>query len=316
MLKSRRDILLAGMFLAIQAHGAPAAKPLFRRKGIPLGLQLYTVGDDMKRDFAGTLSALSQIGYRAVEPAGLLDHSPAEWRQALDRAQLRCPSIHVPARAQKTGLSLGDLGAVAEAAHILGIVGTIVCPSFNFPERSSRCNLRPGEGFGQVMARLGGSMSADDWKGFADFLNEKGAALKKLGLRFAYHNHNIEFMPLGATTAFALLVQGTDPNLVSFEMDAGWVAAAGIDPVSLLSRYPHRFTAMHVKDLKASTKPNFSLQLDPCEVGQGTIDWKTLLPKAYAANVRQFYVEQEPPYSKPPLESVAISFKYLDALLA
>jgi sugar phosphate isomerase/epimerase len=311
---SRRDLLLAGMFLAMQAHGAPAAKPFFRRSGIPLGLQLYTVGDDMKRDFAGTLAAVSKVGYRTVEPAGLLDHSPAEWRRALDGVQLKCPSIHVPPRAQKNGLSLADVDALAEAAHILGI-GTIVCPSFNFPDRFSR-ELQPGEGFAQMMARLAAAMTADDWKANADFLNEKGAALKKHGLRLAYHNHNVEFTPIGGTTAFALLIEGTDPNSVSFEMDVGWVVAAGVEPLSLLSRYPHRFTAMHVKDVKASTKPNFSLQLDPCEVGQGTVDWKTLLPKAYAANVRQYYVEQEPPYVKPPLESVAISFKYLDTLVA
>jgi sugar phosphate isomerase/epimerase len=301
------------MFLALQAHGAPAAKPFFRRVGVPLGLQLYTVGDDMKRDFAGTLSAIAKIGYKTVEPAGLLNHSPAEWRQALDRTQLKCPSIHVPPRA-KTGLSLSDIDALADAAHTLGI-GTIVCPIFNFPERFSR-ELQPGEGFAQMMARLAAAMTADDWKANTDFLNEKGAALKKHGLRLAYHNHNVEFTPIGGTTAFALLVDGTDPHLVSFEMDAGWVAAAGIDPGSLLSRYPHRFTAMHVKDVKASTKPNFSLQLDPCEVGQGTIDWKTLVPKAFAADVRQYYVEQEPPYAKPPLESVAISFKYLETLVA
>jgi sugar phosphate isomerase/epimerase len=310
---SRRDLLLAGMFLAIQAHGTPAAKPFFRRVGIPLGLQLYTVGDDMKRDFAGTLSAVANIGYKAVEPAGLLGHSPAEWRQALDRVQLKCPSIHVPPRAP-SGLSLADVDALADAAHLLGI-GTIVCPIFNFPDRFSR-ELQSGEGSAQMLGRLAAAMTADDWQANADFLNEKGAALKKHGLRLAYHNHNVEFTPIAGTTAFALLVDGTDPNLVSFEMDAGWVAAAGIDPVSLLSRYPHRFTAMHVKDVKASTKSNFSLQLDPCEVGQGTIDWKTLLPKAYAADVRQYYVEQEPPYAKPPLESVAISFKYLDTLVA
>jgi sugar phosphate isomerase/epimerase len=73
---------------------------------------------------------------------------------------------------------------------------------------------------------------------------------------------------------------------------------------------------MHVKDVKASTHPNFSLQMDPCEVGQGTIDWKALLAKAHAAKVRQFYVEQEPPFDKPRLESVAISFKYLNGLVA
>jgi sugar phosphate isomerase/epimerase len=309
---SRRDLLLAGMFLALQAHAAPSAKPFFRRLGIPLGLQLYTVADDMKRDFAGTLSAVSAIGYKTVEPAGLLDRSPAEWHQALDRAHLKCPSIHVPPRAQKTGLSLADVDSLAKAAQTLGI-GTIVCPSFNFPDRFSR-ELQPGEGFAQMMARLAAAMTVDDWKANADFLNEKGAALEKHGLHLAYHNHNVEFTPIGNTTAFDLMINGTDPKLVSFEMDAGWVVAAGVDPAALLSRYPHRFTAMHVKDVKPSTKPNFSLQLDPCAVGQGTIDWKTLLPAAYAANVHQYYVEQEPPYTIPPLESVAISFKYLDSL--
>ena len=99
-------------------------------------------------------------------------------------------------------------------------------------------------------------------------------------------------------------------------MDAGWVVAAGADPLALLAAYPNRFGAMHVKDVKAGTHPNFALQMDPCEVGQGTIDWKSLLAKAYASNVRQFYVEQEPPFSKPRLESVAISYKYLNGLAA
>ena len=99
-------------------------------------------------------------------------------------------------------------------------------------------------------------------------------------------------------------------------MDAGWVVAAGADPVVLLAAHPNRFSAMHVKDVKASTRPNFSFQQDPCEVGQGIIDWKTLLAKAYQANVRQFYVEQEPPFSKPRIESVGISFNYLNALVA
>jgi sugar phosphate isomerase/epimerase len=301
------------MFMALRAKGAPTATPFFHRTGIPIGLQLYTVGDDMKKDFAGTLSAIAAIGYRAVEPAGLLDHSPAEWHKALNHLHLKCPSIHVPPKA-KAGLSLSDVDALAKVAHTLGI-GTIVCPIFNFPDRLPR-DLQPGESFSQLMARLAAAMTVEEWKENAGFLNQKGAALKKHGLHLAYHNHNVEFTPVADTTAFDLLVQGTDPHLVSFEMDAGWVAAAGVDPASLLARYPHRFTAMHVKDVKASTKPNFALQLDPCEVGQGTIAWNDLLPKAYAANVHQYYVEQEPPYAIPPLESVAISFKYLDTLLA
>jgi sugar phosphate isomerase/epimerase len=310
---SRRDFLVAALLGGVQAVGAVDARPFFRRTGVSIGLQLYTVGDDLNRDFEGTLAAVSKIGYRAVEPAGLADRTAAQWRQSLDHTRLQCPSMHVPPRA-KTGVSLEEPGKLAEAAHTLR-TGTIVCPIFTVPERFSLQPL-PREGSGSMLARLGASMTQDDWKWNADYLNEKAAALKRHGLRFAYHNHNVELAPAGDSTGLALLLQGTDPALVSFEMDAGWVVAAGADPAAWLSAHPGRFTAMHVKDVKASTRPNFSLQLDPCEVGQGTIDWRSLLSKAYAANVRQFYVEQEPPFSKPRLESVGISFSYLNALVA
>jgi sugar phosphate isomerase/epimerase len=313
---SRRELLLAGgSFFALRAMGATAARPFFERTRLPIGIQLYTVGEDLKRDFDGTLTAISKIGYKSVEPAGLLDRSPADWRRSLDRAQLTCPSTHVAARPSRAGASLNDdLGVLAEGAHAMGI-GTIVCPAFYIPDRFSREPM-PGEDGVKMLVRLGSAMTVDDWKRNADYLNSKGAALKRLGLRFAYHNHNLEFAPLGNSNAMALLVQGTDPALVSFEMDAGWVASAGVDPAALLAQYPGRFTAMHVKDMKASTRPNFSLQIDPCEIGQGVIDWKGLLPKAYASNIRQYYAEQEPPFSHPPLESVAISFNYLKALIA
>jgi sugar phosphate isomerase/epimerase len=312
---SRRELLAAGAgLLAAHTVGASTSPPFFKRTGIPIGLQLYTIGDDMKRDFSGTLAAVAKIGYQAVEPAGLLDHSPAEWRQILDRVQLKCPSIHVPTHAAAGAVGLNDIETLAQAAHTLGI-GTIVCPSFNLPERFSRVPLA-GESSAAMLARLGAAMTAEDWKWNADFLNQKGAALKPLGLRFAYHNHNVEFAPVGDSNGLALMIRGTDPALVTFEMDAGWVVAAGADPVALLSAHPRRFTAMHVKDVKAGTHPNFSLQQDPCEVGQGIIDWKTLLAKAHGANVREFYVEQEPPFSRPRLESVAMSFDYLNGLMA
>jgi sugar phosphate isomerase/epimerase len=312
---SRRQFLAAGsVSMAVVASGC-STTPFFRRKGLPIGLQLYTVGPDMTRDFHGTLAAISKIGYGTVELAGLLDRSPSEWRQALDSVGLRSPSSHVSARTSGPGLSLsGDLGVLAEGARTMGI-GTIVCPSIYIPDRFSLVPL-PGEDFGKMMLRIGAAMTPDDWKWNADFLNAKGAALKKLGLRLAYHNHNFEFAPMGQTTGLTLLLQGTDPALVSFEMDAGWVVAAGADPAALLAKYPGRFSAMHVKDVKAGSAPNFSFHMDPIEVGQGIIDWKDLLAKAYAANVRQFYVEQEPPFSMPRLESVAVSFNYLNALTA
>ena len=113
-----------------------------------------------------------------------------------------------------------------------------------------------------------------------------------------------------------ILLKGTDPKLVTFELDAGWVTAAGHDPIALMKAHPGRFTQMHVKDIKPTTKANFELRQDPTEVGGGMIDWKKLLPAAYAAGIRGFYYEQEPPFAHARLESARISFEYLAKVMA
>jgi sugar phosphate isomerase/epimerase len=190
-------------------------------------------------------------------------------------------------------------------------VKAAIMPILYIPDRMGDADLR----------QAGPQMTADDWKWNADFLNEKAAVLKKAGLATGYHNHNFEFAPLkdakgGATNGMEILLNGTDPSLVTFEMDVGWVTAAGQDPFALLKKHPGRFTLMHVKDVKASTKPNFVLQQDPTEVGGGMIDWPKLLPAAYAAGVRGFFYEQEAPFAHARLESAKISFDYLAGVAA
>jgi sugar phosphate isomerase/epimerase len=73
---------------------------------------------------------------------------------------------------------------------------------------------------------------------------------------------------------------------------------------------------MHVKDIKADTKANYALSMDPAEIGAGSLDWKRLLPAAYAAGVRDFYVEQEPPFTRPRIEAAKLSFDYLASVQA
>jgi sugar phosphate isomerase/epimerase len=167
-----------------------------------------------------------------------------------------------------------------------------------------------------MLGRLGGEMTADEWKWNADYLNEKGRALKALGLTLGYHNHNVEFAPLGDTTGFEIMMRDTDPAVVNFEMDAGWLYAAGQDPLTWLAKHPGRFQAMHVKDVGPKTKPNFALEQEPMEVGAGVIDWRKLLPAARKAGVQRFFVEQEAPFARDPLESIAISAAYLRKLKA
>ncbi|ODT89631.1 sugar phosphate isomerase/epimerase [Phenylobacterium sp. SCN 70-31] len=319
---SRRGFLAAGAALAGAAMTGPAAaaQPFFKRVGLPIGIQLYTLGPDAAKDLDGTLAAVAAMGYRNVELAGFLGRKPVEMRAALDRAGLKCASAHVQARALgPDGGFDGDLDKLAEGLAAVGAVNAVM-PSPRIPDRLAG---RPAEGesIGDFYRRVTGALTLHDWQMNAAFLNEKGAVLKKAGIRIGYHNHNFEFRPLsgnsgGETTGMEVLLKETDPDVVTFEIDVGWVAAAGLDPIALMQKHKGRFTMMHVKDLKAGTEPNFALSMQPTEIGSGKLDWKRLLPAAYAAGVRGFYVEQEPPFERPRIEAAKINHDFLAGVTA
>ncbi|MEA1652800.1 sugar phosphate isomerase/epimerase [Nitrospirillum sp. BR 11164] len=303
---------LAGLGLARLSTAAPT--PFFKGNGLPVGLQLYTLGDLAEKDLAGTLTAVADMGYRAVELPGFYRHTAGELATALKAAGLVCESAHINAQGSGPAPSLsGDLDALVRDAHTIGLK-FIVMPMFTVPARLG--GPQAGEGFGDFLARVASQFTADDWKAQAAFLNGKGAVLKKAGLQLAYHNHNPEFAAVagGGVTGYDILLAETDPDLVKMEMDAGWVAAAGLDPVALLQAHPDRFRLMHVKDLKAGTAPNTRLKMDPTEVGGGTLDWRRILPAAHAAGIDHFYVEQEPPFARPRLEAARLSADYLGKL--
>jgi sugar phosphate isomerase/epimerase len=305
---SRRGLLAAGaatLGVAYASGAGAAEKPFFQRRDLPVGIQLYTLGPDLQKDLDAQLATVAKIGFKSVELAGYLGRTPAELRAAFDKAGLVCPSAHIAPKAASGPSFSGDLARLADELHVIGVKAAIM-PILYIPDRLGGADLR----------QAGAQMTADDWKWNADFLNEKAAVLKKAGIASGYHNHNFEFAPLGETSGMEILLKGTDPSLVTFEMDAGWVTAAGQDPFALLKAHPGRFTQMHVKDIKPTTKANFELRQDPTEVGGGMIDWKRLLPAAYAAGVRGFFYEQEAPFAHPRLESAKISFDYLARVVA
>lgn len=284
----------------------------FARHRLAIGLQLYTLGDAPYRDLDGTLATVARIGYRAVEPVGLMKRTATELRAALDRAGLSCVSTHVPLQPDASGgpTLAGDIGKLAADMHRLG-VECVVVPIFAVPEHIRQ---RQGEDGLRYLIRAGREMTADDWRRMAVQLNEKGAALQREGLKLAYHNHNVEFTKHGPGTAYDLLLANTDPQAVWFEMDVGWVAAAGVDPIRLLRTHRQRFRLMHVKDIEASTVPNNAFKMDPADVGSGALDWKPILRAGYAAGVRHFYVEQEPPFAGPRMEAARADYEYLARL--
>lgn len=320
ILRDRRSLITGFAMTMFAASSAPAAlarpsRRFFERIGKPIGLQLYSLGDEPAKDLDGVLAQVAAIGYRDIELPGLLGHTPAELRAAADKTGLRFSSLHVPPPgfSPPGALSLGS--SPQQIADVLGALGmfSAVLPIAPLPANFSRMD---GEDFQAMFARALAEGGTDHWKRVAEMLNTHAAALKPFGIMLGYHNHNLEFAPVGDTTGWDLLVGHTDPGLVHFEVDLGWVAAAGRDPAAFLRQHAGRVRWIHIKDLKASTQTNFALAMDPTEAGTGEQDWAKILPAAEAAGVVHYYVEQEPPFAMPRMESARRSFAYLSRLRA
>ena len=296
---SRRDFLgAAGAgLLGAALPGAPlAARPL----AAPLGVQLYTVRAQLQTDFDATLAAIARIGYRQLEFAGFFGRSPAEIRRITDALELRCLSAHYSAAELDS-----DLPAIIELAHALDL-RYVHCasPMARDPERVR------GLSWAQTMAAL----DLEDWRANAQLFNRVGEQMRRAGLLFGYHNHHVEFRRFGAVVAYDELLRLTDPRWVRMQLDCGWAAAAGADPVRYLSTHPGRFSSLHLKDIIAVPPDGEADRTVTTEVGAGIIDWQAVLRAAQRAGVAAYFVEQEPPYRRPALESLAISFRNLRRL--
>lgn len=302
---------------AALACGAPLVRaaertPFFERHHLPIGLQLYTVGDALKQDLDATLARVAGIGYRALELAGFHGHSVAALKAAKLKHGVKFTSVHVGANAREGEPGLdGDIARLAADLHELGATD-VVLSLFPVPDRVGR--QQPGEGFVAWLRRVQPKLERADWQRAAALLNERGTQLKREGLRFGFHNHNLEFAPVGGSTGLDILMAETSPEVVVFQLDTGWAAAAGVDPAALLRRHARRFQLMHLKDIRTTTPRNYALQQEPAEFGAGKLDWPRLLDAAHDAGVRKFYVEQEPPFTGDRFEAIGRSFRFLTAV--
>lgn len=240
------------------------------------GVQLYTLRNALAEELDRTLAAVAGIGYGEVELFQLHGLTPRELRARLDAVGLRAASSHY-------GIDLlrEDLDGTIDGALELG-QSLMVVPSIPDGERSA-------EGLARV----------------ADDLNRVGERAREAGLRVGYHNHDWELVPLpDGTRPIDLLLDRTEPDLVDWQMDVFWTVHGGGDPVAMLEGRGGRVTSVHVKDRTADGRM--------VDVGDGVIDFATILPRAEAQGLMHAFVEHDRPGD--PVQSVRRSYAHLTSL--
>jgi sugar phosphate isomerase/epimerase len=279
---NRREFVLSSIGVLGYAATKAFAQPTTR----PLGVQLYTVRKQARRHLPEMLAAIRQIGYAEVETYGDVYSRPAaELKRIINDHGLHLPSGH---------FDYEKLERKLDYAAALG-VDYIICPMLPKPMRTS----------------------LDGFKQAADQLNQWGEKIKRMGMRFGFHNHNYEFRRFGETTGFDVLFSRADPSLVCFEMDCYWITQAGQDPLEMFKRLGSRIRMLHLKDRKPGFRPTQKMNTRAehmTPVGTGTINWKGILAAAEQIGVSHMFVEQDSG-DLPPIEELRISYRNLQPLL-
>lgn len=252
-----------------------------------IGLQLYSLRDQIPKDVAGTLRNVSSWGIHELEMSGTYGLPLADFQTLLQQNNLKVVS---------TGADFSELAkdpqAVADQAKALG-AKYVVC--FWIPHK-------------------GDSFTLKDTRKAVKVFNAAGKVLKENGLSLCYHPHGYEFRPHTNGTLFDYLMAQCDPQYINFEMDVFWIKHPGQDPVALLKKYPNRFLLMHLKDRKPGTQgnPNGHADVESNVVlGTGDVGIAAIMEVAEAAGVRHFFIEDE---SSRSVEQIPQSLAFLHSL--
>ena len=246
-----------------------------------VGIQLYTLRDDARRDLEGTLVNIAQTGYKDDELLASMNNfgmPPARLRAILDRNGLRAPSTHVEANV------IDDLERQIDIAKILGHQYLIVA------------SLPDAEHLG-----------LDGYRRWADRFNEAGARALRSGMRLGFHDEAWDFRPINGAIPYDVFVERTDPSVVWLQLDTGNMAIGGKDPLEYMKRYGNRYWLFHIKDAPALGADH------DVELGKGVIDFKRLLASIDHIDDKVLYVEQES-YPGAPLDSARRDYAYLSTL--
>lgn len=253
---SRRSFL-AWAGAASLAYAAPAPKR------VPVGLELYSVRDELAKDLMGTVRAVAKMGYEVVEFFSPYYQWTPEYakevRKLLDELKIRCPSTH-------NGANIFTADGLQKAIELNQILGSKTI----------------------VMASAGRVQGLDGWKTVAERLTQAAEKLKPLGMRAGFHNHKIEFVPLEGKRPMDILAANT-PKDVTLQLDVGTCVEAGADPVAWINANPGRIRSIHCKEWGAGEDKGYRALL-----GEGDAPWQKIFAAAEKSGGVEYYlIEQE-----------------------
>jgi len=273
------SLLVAGSMIGSNMVSAGVPKNKKKKK---VGLQLYSLRDDMTKDAVGTLKKAAEMGYYSLETASYGDGKiygmlPGEFTKIVNDLGMKLSSCHLggPNYTKETHAASMEWWKTAIADHAKTGMKYMIKPGMKWPE------------------------TLDDLKVQMDYFNAIGELTAASGMQFGWHNHNHEFTKIGDEVIYDFMLKNTNPKNVIFEMDVYWVMKGGCSPVEYMKKYPDRIKLLHIKDEK--------------EIGEsGQLDFKSIFETAYAIGVKDYFVEVEI-YNFEPLVSVQKSYDFMAA---
>ena len=275
----RRDFVKAlGSGIALTQLGCSRAVTVGSpsRQLSKVGIQLYTMRDDAARDLEGTLRNIANAGYKEIEllsGMGNFGMQPAKLRALLDQLGLRAPSTHVGVNA------FDNLSREMDEARVLGHEYLILA---SLPEHRT----------------------LDDYRRWADRLNEAGRVARQNNLWVGFHDEPHDFPLIDGQVPYDVMVQRLDPSVVRLQLDTGNAAMGGVDPLVYMKKYGDRYFLFHIKDA-----PQLGAKSDT-ELGKGVVDFRTLFASIDRIDEKHLYVEQES-YPGAPVDSIRRDYAYI-----
>ena len=292
-MSNRRDFIKMGAYVAAGSLIIPAVSCAPKKnetaEAIPpppppkmgVGLQVYSVRNQLTEDFAGTMKKVADIGYQLIEGYGLGSdglflgkHTASDYKKVID-----------------------DLGMKLVATH---------CGYFSHEEAASTIDAAKIAGIEYLVTPYipdGIRTNIDGYKAIAENFNKIGELCNAAGIKYGYHNHAFEFEAMEGQIPMEVLIQETQEGLVTFEADLFWTTIGGYNPLELINKFPGRISLFHVKDA--------TVEKGEATVGLGTIDFKSIFTAGKQSALKYYFIEDE--REEGVFENIKADFDYMNA---